>query len=87
MGCRWPLCGPFASFELMGFLLDGVPRDREYVDDIPMGYAGDGITLGVDESPSESPTERAVWQADLDEMNHIIHDQGYRSESDADHVS
>lgn len=68
----------------MGILLEFGPRDGEYVDEIPDGYVAQGINSRVVASPSDSPTERAVWQADLDEMNRIVFDYGYKSESDAD---
>jgi hypothetical protein len=71
----------------MGYLLEFGPRDGEYVDDIPEGYVPRGITSGVVESPSDSPPQRAVWQADLDEMNRVIHNQQYKTESDADDLA
>lgn len=70
----------------MTFLLEFGPRDGEYVDDIPEGYVATPITSRVVASPTDSPTQRAVWQADLDEMSRIITEQGYRSESDVDDV-
>lgn len=70
----------------MVFLLEFGPRDGEYVDEIPEGYVAQGIASGGVAGPIDSPTQRAVWQADLDEMNRIISDQGYKSESDIEDV-
>jgi hypothetical protein len=70
----------------MGFILEFGPRDGEFVDDLPEGYVEQGIASGVVASPSDSPTKRAVWQADLNEMNRIILDHGYRGASEVDDV-
>ena len=71
----------------MGFLLEFGPQDGDYVDDIPEGYVAQGSTSDGGTRPSDSPTQRAVWQADLVEMNRIIKDQRYGSDSDTDVAS
>ena len=45
----------------MGYVLEGGPRDGEYADEVPDGYAAKGITAGVVSGPYESPTPRATW--------------------------
>lgn len=71
----------------MGFLLEFGPRDGEYVDELPEGYVAKSINAGVVRGPHDSPTLRAVWKPDLDEMERLIQDQGYRTESDANDIS
>lgn len=47
-----------------------------------MGYTDLGVRAGVVSREGESPVHRAVWQADRDEAEQIIEDQGYRSSED-----
>ena len=47
--------------ELMGYTLDGGPRDGEYAEELPEGYAPKGIVAGVVAGPNDAPAPRAVW--------------------------
>lgn len=66
----------------MGYRLEGGPRHGEYSEELPMGYTDLGVRAGVVSREGESPVHRAVWQADRDEAEQIIEDQGYRSSED-----
>lgn len=69
----------------MGYVLVGGPRDGEFADEVPEGYVAQGINAGIVAGPEDSPVMRAVWEADriadLAEMNRIIDENGYRSNS------
>lgn len=65
----------------MGYVLVGGPQDEQYVDEIPEGYIRQGVNAGV-VSEGGSPVTRAVWKEDVDTMNRIIKEQGYRPSDD-----
>jgi len=66
----------------MGYELVGGPQDGEYSDEVPEGYVVQGINGSIVSDVGESPVLRATWKADLDEMERIIKEQGYRPSGD-----
>ena len=45
----------------MGYVLEGGPRNGEFVDEVPEGYEAKGVDAGVVSGPDGSPVTRAVW--------------------------
>ncbi|WP_336648292.1 hypothetical protein [Microbacterium sp. MMO-10] len=45
----------------MGYVLEGGPRNGDYSDDLPLGYAAKQIVAGVVSSPNDSPAPKAEW--------------------------